>query len=60
MEILLTLVLFAVWFYGTGTALEALVLTDFAFRQPELMLWLLEHPEAGKELSPFLDEPSVG
>ena len=60
LEILSILVVFAIWFYGIGLALEAMFLTNFAFRQPEIMLYLLEHPEAGKELSPFLDDPFAG
>lgn len=56
-EILSILAFFAFWFYGIGILMEALILTNFAVRQPEIMLYLLEHPEIGKEFSPFLDEP---
>jgi hypothetical protein len=60
LEILSMLVVFAIWFYGIGIAMEAMFLTGFAIRQPEIMLYLLEHPEAGKELSSFLDDPFAG
>ena len=56
-EIFSTLAFFAIWFYGIGAALEAVFLVNFAVRQPEIMGYLLEHPEIGKELSPFLDDP---